>query len=275
MNSKDFFVYLYMEIFNFTNHLKEDLLKTGVYKIYHELFPDKVYIGSASRIKAKSSNDVGFLVRWRKHLTELKNNKHHNNKLQRLVNKYGILGLKFEIVDFCQSEECILKENFYIQKYDSYDKGLNLTIVSNSFLGRKHKESTKEKIKNANLGKKLSEKTKELISKSHKGKFLTEEHIQKVKSKCKTFKNRYCYNKNGDLIQIFSSGRECEKHFGLKKGKLWSYIKSQSFLEKNFLIFNTELTKKEVLNIIKQKQLKRDIHINRMNIARLSKKIPS
>ena len=33
MNSKDFFVYLYMEIFNFTNHLKEDLLKSGVYKV--------------------------------------------------------------------------------------------------------------------------------------------------------------------------------------------------------------------------------------------------
>ena len=264
-----------MEIFNFTNHSKEDLLKTGVYKIYHDLFPDKVYIGSASRTKANLPNNVGFLVRWKRHLTELKNNKHCNNKLQRLVNKYGITGLKFEIVVFCSSENCLIEETFYIQEYDSYYKGLNLTLISDSFLGKKHKKSTKEKIKNVNLGKKLSEKTKELISKSHSGKSLTQEHIQNVKNGCKTFKNRYCYNKNGDLIQVFSSGRDCEKHFNLKKGKLWSYIKNQSFLKKNFLIFNIELTKEEVLNIIKEKQLKRDIHINKMNKIRLSKKIPS
>jgi len=264
-----------MEIFNFTTKTKEELLKTGVYKIYHSQFPNKLYIGSASRDFSIRKNDIGFLVRWRKHLTELKNNKHGNIKLQRVVNKYGINGLIFDIVELCKSSICIKREIFHADNLTSYKNGYNLRKRADSFLGMKHKKSTKEKIRQANLGKIVSLGTRNLISKSRLGKPLSEEHKLKVKNGCKSNKNRYCYNKQGDLVKIFLSGRECENHFNLKKGKLWGYTKSNSYLNKEFLVFNENLNKLKVLEIINTKIQNRKTHLFKANKARLNKKIPS
>ena len=61
------------------------------------------------------------------------------------------------------------REIFWINYYDSFNSGMNLTLGGSGSLGSLRKESTLK-------GKPLSEEIKEKISKSHKGKTLSDEH---------------------------------------------------------------------------------------------------
>ena len=82
---------------------------TGVYKIYHVKDKSKLYIGSAS-----STNKYGcFSNRFRRHLYDLFYNKHCNARLQNYCNKYGLSGLRFEIIEICESFKCIEREQYY------------------------------------------------------------------------------------------------------------------------------------------------------------------
>jgi group I intron endonuclease len=56
----------------------------GVYQIKN-LINGKMYIGSS----------INVLNRWSRHKTELINEKHHSIKLQRSVNKYGIINFTY------------------------------------------------------------------------------------------------------------------------------------------------------------------------------------
>jgi len=49
-----------------------------------------------------------------KHICELQNNKHHSRYLQRVVNKYGLEGLRFEIIEFCEPNRCLNLEQYWI-----------------------------------------------------------------------------------------------------------------------------------------------------------------
>lgn len=93
-------------------HTKEEMLKTGIYKITC-LKNLKFYIGSASAYKAQESKK-GFYRRFQRHLFTLKNNKHSNKILQNSWNKYGQNQFKFEIIEFCIPELCREREQHYL-----------------------------------------------------------------------------------------------------------------------------------------------------------------
>lgn len=59
------------------------------------------------------------------------------------IQKYGIENFSFEIIEECKKEELDKKENFYINKYDTYNNGYNLT------LGKGY--STNKNLKNKNF----------------------------------------------------------------------------------------------------------------------------
>ena len=77
---------------DFTN-----ISKNGVYRIYHIDKPHLSYIGSTCR-EHKKQCKKGCYGRWVEHITLLSKNKHHSKYLQNVVNKYGILGIRFEIL---------------------------------------------------------------------------------------------------------------------------------------------------------------------------------
>lgn len=117
--------------FNCVNLKEEYKYSSGIYKIYHELFPTKLYIGSSARV-SKSS---GFVRRWGRHYTDLSKNKHGNKKLQNLVNKYGISGLCFEIVEVIQDNNIIIeREQYWIDTLKPY---YNICKKAGSSFGRK------------------------------------------------------------------------------------------------------------------------------------------
>lgn len=133
---------------------------TGVYKIYNEKHENVFYIGSTSISYNKYIYRNGFYNRWYTHLRSLIKNKHHSKYLQKVFNKYGSENFKFEIIEICEPEKCIEKEQYWIDFYKKSYKLYNTNEKANSVLGYKHTKESKLK-----------------ISKSHKGKKLTEEHI--------------------------------------------------------------------------------------------------
>lgn len=82
----------------------------------------KVYIGRTNSFNRRKAH----------HLKKLKKNTHPNRKLQNFINKYGIDCLSFEIISTPGSlEDCLIQEELFIQKYDSFRKGFNMTEGGN------------------------------------------------------------------------------------------------------------------------------------------------
>lgn len=99
----------------------ESLSKVGIYSIHHVNRPDKLYIGSTSKYKSdRKVTHHGFYKRFYDHYYTLKNNKHHSKYLQNVINKYGIEGLKFTILEVCDNhsvKEIFEKEQYWIDVF--------------------------------------------------------------------------------------------------------------------------------------------------------------
>jgi group I intron endonuclease len=116
----------------------------GVIYMIKNISSNKVYIGSSI---------YGLTKRKRCHITNLKNNKHHSIKLQNAWNKYGEDKFIFEIIEICNKEGILVKEQYWIDKYDSYISGYNATPFAGNCLGRKVKKETRLKISNSLKGR--------------------------------------------------------------------------------------------------------------------------
>lgn len=90
-------------------------MTSGIYKILNTN-NNKVYIGSSKEIEK----------RWKRHKTELKNNKHHSLKLQRAWNKENDPSVfEFSIVEECSVDQLMGREQEWIDNTQSYYKGYN------------------------------------------------------------------------------------------------------------------------------------------------------
>lgn len=144
-------------------------IKQGVYQIKN-LINGKLYIGS-------TSTDNGFDQRWYQHCYLLNRNRHPNCYLQRAWNKYRANFFVFEILEKCQPQDCIVREQYYLDTLlfadcnDSRFKslGYNILRVAHSFLGYRHTNKTKAKISKSVRGRKLSKEHKAKIGAAHQG----------------------------------------------------------------------------------------------------------
>lgn len=110
--------------------------ESGIYKIVNVL-NNHVYVGSATNLT------------WRRtsHLSCLRKGKHGNPHLQNAYNLYGENSFSFSVIEYCEKEELIEREQFHIDS--SRNQGLilyNVCPMAGSSLGRKHSEETRKKI---------------------------------------------------------------------------------------------------------------------------------
>lgn len=123
----------------------EDIQCTGIYKIFHTHNPEIIYIGSATSSRKWRS---GFKQRWINHIKDLKRNSHSSTFLQNVVNKYGIEGLRFEIIEKCSSEECLKREQYWLDLIEPFgSKGYNTCRIAGNTLGYRFLEHQKSKRK--------------------------------------------------------------------------------------------------------------------------------
>lgn len=121
--------------------------KCQIYSIKN-IINNKRYIGSS----------IHLLTRLRVHFQFLRNNKHYNSKLQRSYNKYGKDNFITEILEEFEYDNSNIqfeREQYYIDKYDSFKNGLNESPTA--YNGTLVKWSEERKIK---VSKILSETRK-------------------------------------------------------------------------------------------------------------------
>lgn len=106
----------------------------GVYKIIC-LTNSKVYIGSSQTIRQRIIN----------HKSSLRLNKHANIHLQRAFNKYGEVNFSFELIEYCTTTVLLDREQYYIDLYDSYNKGFNRMPLASSPRGRVYSEEERKR----------------------------------------------------------------------------------------------------------------------------------
>lgn len=150
---------------------RNELLFNGIYRIINSV-NKKDYIGSCA------AKDFLY-ARLLHHYIDLKKGKHCNIYLQNSFNKYGEDVFKFEILEICLPEECIQKEQFWLEKLNPV---YNFCKIAGNTLGRVTTQETKDKI---SISQKIRWKENpELtinMSKLHKGKKRTPEQIEKIR----------------------------------------------------------------------------------------------
>jgi hypothetical protein len=106
--------------------------ESGIYKITN-LTNQKFYIGSS----------VNIYNRFHTHSTKLKKNVHSSRHLQASYNKYGKDNFIFEVIEYCQKELCVEREQYYLDTLKpQYNKRTDATLN----LGVKNSKETREKI---------------------------------------------------------------------------------------------------------------------------------
>lgn len=137
-----------------------------VYEILN-IVNGKPYVGSTTQ---------GFNIRWKDHRNDLKAGRHSNPHLQASYNKYGPEAFEFFVIEYCEPEECLKKEQFWMDALKVVKKGYNICPVAGNTLGRKCSDETKKKISVANFGNKHTDEARKKMS----GKELSEEHKNKI-----------------------------------------------------------------------------------------------
>jgi group I intron endonuclease len=105
------------------------------------------------------------------------NGRGRNMLINRALLKYGYSNFSLEILEYCEPDKCIEREQYYI---DRLKPEYNILKTAGSSLGYLHSDEAKQKMSEAKSGKTLSENTIKKISEAKLGKTLSEETRKKI-----------------------------------------------------------------------------------------------
>lgn len=265
-----------MKLLNYTDENLKLWPSIGIYCITYINKSLVIYIGQAFNTGHKKQCKNGFYYRWLTHVRDLENNRHHNKRLQRIVNKYGLNNLRFHIIEILSERTTTLEqitnlETYYINYFKNlnYDV-LNASLSAKSFKGLTHNKDSKYKmslahkgkpmhsntyvaIMAANIGRKRSLETLQKQSEALKGRIVSEETKQKLSKALKGGKlkdRRIVTATKNEKILTFSSYKEAAIFFNLSE----SYIRSRCSKNKEidgYVLSYTGETKQKNIHHIK------------------------
>lgn len=130
----------------------------GIYRI-DSTATGRFYIGSAIHLSNRRND----------HYYALRENRHHNVRLQREWNKHGERSFVFSAVLYCAKSDLIFFEQRAIDLYLASKSLLNLSPTAGSTLGVKYSNESKARVSAASKGRSLGRKhTPEEIEKMRK-----------------------------------------------------------------------------------------------------------
>lgn len=116
----------------------QDGHQSGIYCIENTT-TGKKYIGQSNNIQS----------RWSKHKSELKNNKHHNDYLQKAWNKYGQNDFIFYVLEYCEIARLDEREIHYINLYDTLNRDNGYNLTSGGQFKKQYSDDTRNKLSNS------------------------------------------------------------------------------------------------------------------------------
>lgn len=149
--------------------------KSGIYRI--DITNGMFYIGSATILR----------TRFCTHRNNLKSNKHDNSIMQNICSKHGIDSFTFSVLELCEKKDLINREQYYIDLLKpniNISKKAGATYGLKHWVGKKHSEETKKKIRESNI------KTKALNKKPQIKRLTKEQAFEKFIAQTKTKESR-------------------------------------------------------------------------------------
>lgn len=197
-----------------------------------------------------------FFNRLSRHLLNLRKSKHCNYKLQKVCNKYGVDGFRFEILEICEPSLCLEREQFYMDTLKPY---YNIAKVAGNTLGcktslenilKRSKPICKYDLQGKYLGSYInctvaSEKEnlcrsaislccrnpyKQSKTGNLQWRFKGEDYRKNIgvcieKTTCKKI---LCYTITGDFIKEFNSMLEITKELNIPCGNISVHVKNNT-----------------------------------------------
>lgn len=135
--------------------------RSGVYQI-RNLVDGKRYVGSASK---------SIKERWGNHIKTLRKGTHHSKYLQRAWRKHGEAAFVFEVLIFCDPQNCIMYEQLCIDRFQVVNRslGYNISPTAGNNRGLKMSPERIAKMVAIHRGRKASPETRALMSAGRKG----------------------------------------------------------------------------------------------------------
>ncbi len=160
--------------------------KSGIYGIFN-MIDGKVLVGST----------INFKHRWHVHLYTAQKGRHGNPFFQHAWNKYGESSFEFRVLEECDADMLLLREDAWMSYYNSLNEqcGYNLknaarTIFSKATRGKMSRSASG--YQNTNYGKPKSEAWKKMMSEARKGRSPSLETRAKIAA---TLRGRSSWNK--------------------------------------------------------------------------------
>ncbi len=212
------------------------MLKSGIYSI-RNLVNGKIYIGSS----------VLIAQRFRDHRKRLKKGNHDNIHLQRSWNKHGEQNFEFSVLEHCEINVLLLREQawldktknkFNILKFAGNTLGRKMSLKTklliakgvskrtgpqNVWYGRSLPKSTLDKAAeycrnhfkgegNPFYGKRHTQKTKEILSSKLKGRKMPPSFLKKQAGNTRGAKEFLVKLPNGEQIKIRNLKKFCKEN---------------------------------------------------------------
>lgn len=145
-------------------------MNSGIYILYN-IYTGRKYVGSSRNLKHRKVS----------HFSGMKNGTHENYKVQKEYDAYGIVGFRWEILEVCDVEDLIVREQYWL---DSIKPELNILLTADNHYCDTHTEVYKEgrrKQAEKMRGRKVSDETKRRMSQSHRIHWADPKNREKLK----------------------------------------------------------------------------------------------
>lgn len=195
-------------------------MSSGIYKITLKT-DNRIYIGSA----------VDVEDRWKNHLYNASSTRDNVQVITRAIRKYGEDAFDWEILEYCDNEYLIEREQHYLDTLQPFVRtgiGFNVREDADSNLGIKASNETKKKMSDARKGRKFSNEHKENMKKDwHKNRGA--EYYKGLSERMKGNKNPATRPEVRKKISEAMIGKtwkhdeeRIKKHIEARKGKKYS-----------------------------------------------------
>jgi group I intron endonuclease len=211
--------------------------KTGIYRWVNNV-NGKSYIGSAL--------DLNKRLRYYYSYSHLISHKNKNMLINKALLKYGYSRFSLEVLEYCDKEQLILREQFYI---DNIKPEYNLSPTAGSSLGLKRSEETPrgQKLSLAMKGKSHFEISKLKISDSQKGEnnhMFGKTHSEETKNKLSRINGTsiFVYNLQAEFVDSFTSIKKAANHFKASQATIVKYALSEKIFRSQYILSFTNKT---------------------------------
>jgi group I intron endonuclease len=207
---------------------KENRRKSGIYRL-NNLITGMSYIGSAINLARRMSTyfSLGSL---NKELLK------GNSKIYNGLLKYGYKNFSLDILEYCERDVLIKREQYYI---DKLKPEYNILKIAGNRLGFKHSEATKDKMRGINnhfFGKTHTSETRKMIGLSLRSIIRTNNKpkVLKLETKLKLSLRSHgvsvkVFDKSNNLIQQFPTMTSAAKYYGIHRRTIGSYLDKDRF----------------------------------------------